>query len=304
MSKIKLYVYPNAGPMLHESPGEVAHGFSNTIPFSPKGIADHCELVPPEQADYFYMGQVADKDSWLLHPNRFKYFDCNEHRHIVDLEGDWRDFDHPDWLKNSIITTGHARLSSLDKFKLRFVRPVMSPLLMRLVKNLPKYEPPAKNGFQFQGQRDGKGLREKLYASLQASVMPHEFAFTNSWGCYLEENHPFVVSYLNLARKWSIALCPYGEGPTCRFYEMVFLGRMLVLIADYQVFAEHKMMTGLVVRIATDDSVNVMASRLCYTYQNYSADEYSEVLDYRDELLVYFKDPTAYLLNWLSERAN
>lgn len=291
MSKIKLYVYPHASPHVHDS----IAGFWNTVPFSAEGIATHCELTSPEQADYFYMGQIADKDAWLLHPNRFPYFECNEHRHIIDLEGDWRDQDHPDWLQNAIITTGHARLSSVAKFKRRFVRPVMSPLLMRLVKDPPDYVSPKARGFQFQGQRDSRGLREKVRVALDP--LPGYFWFNSTWGVYLNEDDPLVMEYIALALGWSLALCPVGEGPTCRLYEMAFFGRPLVLIGDYQVFAPHKAMTVLIAQIPTELPVEEMTDRLLNVYY-YVRDEPLAVLDYRDELLAYFKDPTAYLLRW------
>ena len=56
MNKIKLYVYPNAREHVHDD----TEIYFNTVPLSKKGIEDYCELVSPEEADYFYMGQIPN----------------------------------------------------------------------------------------------------------------------------------------------------------------------------------------------------------------------------------------------------
>ena len=84
MSKIKLYVYPNAKPHVHDAD----ETYYNTIPLSKEGIANHCVMTNPEDADYFYMGQLAN-DRWNeFKPSNFKHFFGNENKHICDIEGE------------------------------------------------------------------------------------------------------------------------------------------------------------------------------------------------------------------------
>lgn len=294
---IKLYVYPNARPQLHEG----ILGFEDTVPFSAAGRARHCEVVTdPAQADYFYMGQVADKDAWQLHPNRYPYFQGNEARHVIDLEGDWRDFDHPDWLAEAVITSGHVRLSSKQKFKRRFARPVISPLLVRLAKNPPPYTPPEERGFWFQGQLDvTRKLREKVWQAFELARVPGEWYWVNGWSLYRGENDPLVLDYLAKAQRWSYALCPTGEGPSCRLYEMALLGRIPILIGDYEPFGHDGY--DFVVRWPSTHTAQDLAL-LMGDMIGWSVKPAVATMQYAGRLRAYFTDPTAYLLRWLKER--
>ena len=292
---IKLYVYPHAQQQLHES----IPGFENALPFSAIGRAKHCmQVTDPAEADYFYMGQVADKDAWLLHPNRFPHFKGNEARHIIDLEGDWRDQDHSAWLQEAIITTGHVRLASVGQFKRRFARPVISPMLMRLVKDPPPYVAPTQRGFWFQGQPDfTHKVREKVAAALEQAQVPGEWIWVPGWSLYRGQEDQLVQEYLANARKWSYALCPVGEGPSARLYEVPLLGRIPILIGDYVPFGAEA-----VVRLGTNDFVP-------YTFKSLYEELVEEELFYHqracqfaDLLRKYFEDPTAYLLEWLRGR--
>lgn len=300
---IKLFIYPHAEPHVHDAMPE----FVNTIPFSARGIAEHCEIVGPHEADYFYMGQVKDTEAWKLHPNRWQFFKGNESRHILDLEGDWRDFDHPEWLAESVITTGHARIESQPRFERRFVRPVMSPLLMRLVKNPPEWKWPEVYGFWFQGQRDSRGLRVKVEQALKLADVPHEFSFNDQWGCYWGEDDERVRSYYDNMKKWAFALCPVGEGPTCRFYEACLFGRLPVLIGDYLICGESSVGIDFPPRPPTDMPVEKMVialreiSRVCSS----PVAPFAPVKRYRDDVLLpYFKAPTVWLLERLEDKAH
>lgn len=299
---IRLFIYPHAQPQLHES----IPGFENTIPFSAAGRARHCEIVTdPALADYFYMGQVADKDAWQLHPNRWPYFTGNEAKHIVDCEGDYRDFDHPDWLAEAIITTGHVRLSSRAKFKRRFARPVISPLLMRLVNNPPAYTPPAERGFWFQGQMDmTHRIREKVHQAFVMAQVPGEWQWNSGWALYLSEDNPLVGDYLRKAMHWSHALCPIGEGPSVRLYEMAMLGRIPVLVGDYEPFGgEWHIRIGHHVDMASPEAL-ATEMRDLIKLENSWMDGGNALLTecLARELRAYFADPTAYLLEWLRGR--
>jgi hypothetical protein len=296
---IKLYVYSTAQPQLHEA----IAGFEDTVPFSAVGRAKHCTIVTdPAEADYFYMGQVADKDAWQLHPNRFPYYTAYQdapRRHIVDLEGDWRDFDHPAWLQQAIITTGHARLLSQPHFKRRLVRPVISPMLMRLLREAPPYSNTEQRGFWFQGQPDfTHKVREKVAEALKRAAVPGEWVWVQGWSLYKDEQDPAVQSFLTSAQKWSYALCPIGEGPSARLYETVLLGRVPVLIGDYVPALNYE----LDHHFSAQADVELLASslRLIYHSDQYE-DALTHALGYADLLRLYFKDPTAYLLEWLDD---
>lgn len=300
--KPKLYISSNAKPPIHES----ISGFENSIPMCKVGIENNFIVTTDSsQADYFWAGQVKDTEAWLLHPNRYEFFEGNESRYIFELEGDWRDRDHPDWLRDAIVVTGHARLESESKFTRRFVRPVVSPLLLRLVRDLRQYTPPEQHGFWFQGQRDSRGLRQKVWRALELAGVPHEFVFTPEWGVYLDEQHALARSYFAKAAHWSMALCPIGEGPSCRFYEMALFHRLLVLIGDYRVFAEDVLGDGMR-RLATGYTDAELGVLLAEMHRDMAkpntVDAVAGVIRYANELRTYFNDPTAYLLRWLGEQ--
>jgi len=88
MNKLKLYVYPDAQPHAHDTQG--AKYYYNTVPLSMEGIEQYCELVEPDKADYFYMGQLTNSKS--LHDQdpyqSWPYLQDNEHKHICDYEGE------------------------------------------------------------------------------------------------------------------------------------------------------------------------------------------------------------------------
>jgi len=291
--KPKLYVYPHVGPQLHETTA----GFENSIPMNKVGRERNCEIVTdPAKADYFYAGQVAWQHFPELGPHSFKYFAGNESRHIIDCEGDWRDYDQPDWLAESLVITGHVRVETAYKFKRRFVRPVISPLMMRLVKNPPSFTVPVAKGYWFQGQMDFTYQnRGKVAQALAKSGCPGEWYWNNAWGCYLPEDHEAATTYLSRAQHWSYALCPMGEGPTCRYYEMALLNRIPVLIADYVPFE------GGIFRWSMKLSVDELAAKMKAFYLHSEAMDWfwqMKTMEYCTKLRKYFDEPTAYFLEW------
>ena len=97
---LKLFVYPNAREHVQDN---MEDWYANTVPFSREGLRDHCILVSPQEAEYFYMGQVS---CGLRMPemHEFKHFVGNEDRHIIDFEGDWFSSSVPWWLRRSLIS--------------------------------------------------------------------------------------------------------------------------------------------------------------------------------------------------------
>ena len=302
----KLYIYPHVRPTLHDQ----TPGFENAIPMTRCGIAGHFDVVTdPGAADYFWAGQIADRESWMLHPNRFPYFKGNESRTIFDLEGDWRDFDHPEWLSEAVIVTGHVRIDEFgrdrSKFKRRFARPVVSPLLLRLASQERYEEPWAERGFWFQGQMDfTKRYREKLNFAFQMAQVPGEYRINSSWALYADPEDELVKSYQAKARKWSYALCPIGEGPTCRLYEMALMERIPILIADYRPFGPNP---NLIVRWSAEWPVEKLAESMRELMDHGSGSFDLALQDqvrwYAIELRRYFSDPTGYLLEWMREKS-
>ena len=62
--KINLFIYPIAKPHVHDNESmHLVNGTSqylNTVPMSKLGIETYFEIVEPNDADYFYMGQFSD----------------------------------------------------------------------------------------------------------------------------------------------------------------------------------------------------------------------------------------------------
>ncbi len=222
MRKIKLYVYPHAIGHLHDT----IPNYRNAVPFSEDGIAKHCELVGPEDAEFYYCGQFADKDRHLLTPERFKYFYRHESDHIFDLEGDHSDSPIPIAFRHSLFTAMNATEDKKDWSLL--VRPPCSMLLMDMVKNPRKIPENRQHGIVFIGKRDSRGIREKLY---QEDVVDHSvylpiyWEWTDKWNAMSSVDSPEVRHYEEEMSKWDIALCPPGEGQaTVRYYEACGLG--------------------------------------------------------------------------------
>src|ERR1051325_4747596 len=86
MRKVKVFIYDHAPPQTNY---EGVPEYKNSVPFSPQGIEEHCEIVGPQDAELFICGQYRNQDRWMLEPQRFKFLEGNESRHVYDLEGDF-----------------------------------------------------------------------------------------------------------------------------------------------------------------------------------------------------------------------
>lgn len=294
---MKLFVYHQAEKPIHDT----IEGFYGTTPFGGDGIKNHFSITDdPKQADLFWMGQYKDTESWKLHPNRFNYLLNYPEKHAVDLEGDWRDLNFPDWLHECCIITGNWNLDKYGPDRKIFVRPIMSPLLMQLVRNPLDYEAPKGRKFWFKGQRDSLGVRERLRQALEISGIPYEFEFNDKWMVYASDDDPMRVSYIESMKRNAFALCPRGEGQaTCRFYEAVAFGRTPILIAN-NVLAGNQ---GWPWVISENDSVGSMAHTIRAIYESKDGQRSREHGVYarayfRDVIQPYFHDPTKTFLDW------
>jgi hypothetical protein len=295
MRKIKLFVYDHAPPHIHDS----ILGYENTTPFSKKGIERWCEIVKSHEAELFYCGQYADKDRWMLNPNRFDYFVGNEPRHVFDLEGDDSHNSFLPWMRPCIITAMNAEPNRRNWNCL--VRPGCSNLLLDLVKNPPKREPPPESGFFFMGQRDPNGLREKVERAFRESKLPGEFAWTDKWNAPSSLVDIDVKNYVEGMKSWSFQLCPAGSGQmTLRFFEACAFGRLPIVIADNLLFDDP--CAFFAAQYPTESSVESLKRRLQLAYEckeSYSYDLLGKVPEvfFAKNVTGYFEDPTLWFLN-------
>lgn len=297
---MNLFIYPQVEKPVHDT----IEGFYGTTPFGGDGIKDHFTITDdPKKADLFWMGQHKDIEEWKLHPNRFPHLQKYPDKHVVELEGDWRDLRFPHWLHDCLIVTGNWNLDRHGMDWKIFVRPIMSPLLMQLVKDPPEYEPPTERKFWFRGQRDSLGVRDKLYRALEIAGVPYEFEFNDKWMVYAPDDDPLRISYIESMKRNAFALCPRGEGQaTCRFYEACAFGRIPIVIAD-SMFVGHGVWPW---QILENDSVGSMAIAIRTIWNredkilNWLSREHEIYVQsyFSGVVLPYFRDPTQAFLDW------
>ena len=296
---LSLFVYPHAPVPVQDS----IESFRGTTPFGGDGIARHFSIVSdPEKADLFWMGQYADNKVWLLHPNRFPHFERWPERHIVDLEGDWRDAPFPEWLRPALVITSNWNTDRHGDWQRVFPRVIMSPLLMRLVRDPPPFEPPKERKFWFHGQRDPLGIREKVKTALELSGLPYDFRFNDEWLCYVGESDARAASYVQAMRDNAFSLCIRGSGQnTCRFYETACFGRIPIIVSNHYGFGEPEFG---VERIREDEPIKEISGQLrVFNLMVSDTDAFAQCRAIYEEyfksmMLPYFRDPTAYFLEW------
>lgn len=312
MSKIKIYLYPNAVPHVHDT--EAAPHYYNTVPMSEEGIKKHCEIVSAEEADFFYMGQLTNSQATAnLQPNDFEYWEGNEGRHICDYEGEGGQeqgaggIPLPQWLHNSIITI-NGPLKTYSHIKNLFVRPTFSHLLVDIAKNRHDIFPfPTEKSIGFRGYLNC-GVRLLMgNAIYNSNDFNHDVVMNRSWSGPSEVGSQTQKDYIDGLIKNPISLCPRGSGiDSVRLIETCFYRRVPVLISDYDYFM-----------VGEDHYDTSFCFRICHPYMtedffvselkkiySLSLDELRERAElarkYFEEVIrVYFDDPTLYFLNWL-----
>ena len=125
----KLYVYPHAKRHVHDD----TEIYYNTVPMSEKGIKENFQLSSPDEADYFYMGQIPNDKFNQFTPAAYKYLKGNESRHIVDVEGEGG-MSIPPWIHDCVVTT-MGPLKKYSNMKYLFTRPTFSHLFLDIIKN-------------------------------------------------------------------------------------------------------------------------------------------------------------------------
>lgn len=308
-NKPKLYIYPVARG--HVQDNEAFHRlgdkpqYVNTIPLSLKGIKDHFEVVPPNEAEYFYMGQFSEfyKD---IDISEFTYFEGKESKHIADIEGDWKDKERPEWINKCLITINGAK-SEYKDLKM-FVRPTFSFLLMDLVKNWPGVSVPFNSNlkFGFKGTPDSRGTRKRLKTIIENSNLKSEIILNDKW---MASNHPTdqnTISYIKLLLNNTFSLCPHGAGAdSVRFYETCFFSRIPIIVSNIFIPFQDEFTDPFYFKIdpnLSDEEILRKLNEIKNTdlgllkEMSYNARKYFDVC-----LKPYFEDPTLSFIKWLEK---
>ena len=301
--KPKVYFYPGSRALsLHER-----DGYIDCIPFSPQGIERWMEPVnDPDQASLIYCGQFHDKDAWKLNPSKFEFFQGRESRHVFDIEGDYRGMDIPEWLRPCIMTAMNVPERNRDWNIM--ARPGCSRLLVHLAREAPSgFRMPVKRQFWFRGQRDSRGLRERLVKTLDASDLPSETALNAFWGAILAPDDPRVRDFSLAMRESAFVLCPAGEGQaTLRMYEACHFGRIPVVIADCLWTWEDVTDVSFAFRISpqANDEKIVKALTDIFAIPDSELEDRCRMAALYFEHVVkrYFHDPTESFLTWLKKK--
>ena len=312
MKRIKLYVYPNANPHDHDS----SRYCKNTIPLSQAGIEKYCNITPPEEADYFYMGQFnTDRgDLFKFKASDFQYFEGNETRHICDIEGEGG-FEAsnrapiPEWLHKSIITT-MGPLKRYSNIQYLFTRPTFSHLLMDIVRNhKEKFPFPSETSFGLRAYLNHKIRAATIYA-LHKGKFKKELRINKKWQGLSEIGSQTQQDFINTMLNNSISLCPRGSGiDSVRFLESCYYNRVPVIITDhdYYLFGEDHYDMSFCYRVhKVDMTPEYLLEELNKIYNTppealekraNQAKEYFETI-----VREYFEDPTLYFFNWLEKK--
>ena len=304
--KFKVYFYPGSrDPTIYERDGWV-----DCVPFSPEGIARHTESTEnPDEAQFFYCGQFHDKDAWRLNPNRFEFFQGRESKHVLDIEGDWRGMDIPEWLRPCVLTA--MNVPERNRGWNIMARPGCSKLLVHLAREdiSRPFTMPRERRFWFRGQRDSAGVRERLWDTLNGNFVPEdfEFDFNSLWAAHWALDNSVVRGYQNSMLENAFILCPAGEGQaTLRMYEACYYGRIPIVVADCLWAWEDVTDVSFAFRISPQASDEEMGKALADIYA-ISDSELEDrcrmaALYFEHVVKAYFRDPTEMFLTWMKKR--
>ena len=263
-------------------------------------------VTDPDAAQFFYAGQFHDKDAWRLHPGRFEFFSGRENRHIFEIEGDWRGMDIPEWLRPCVMTAMNA--PERNRGWNIMARPGCSKLLVHLAREAPSgFRMPSNRRFWFQGQRDSKGLRERLLKILDGSKLPSETGLNAFWGAVLPLDDPRLAPFTSAMQESAFVLCPAGEGQaTLRMYEACHYGRVPVVVADCLWTWEDVTDMSFAYRISPQASDEEIVNTLTdiFAIPDSELEDRCRMAALYFEHIVkrYFHDPTESFLAWAQKR--
>jgi len=306
MTKLKIYIYPNARLHVQDNMEEA---YYNTIPFSTIGITQHCEVVPPDEAEYYYMGQVS---CGLPLPTmgEFKYFEGNEEKHIIDFEGDWLKKSIPNWLRNSRISVSGVK-KEYAGIKI-FTRPALSYLLMDIIRNNRKvrhtFEPNKR--FAFKGFPDPRGIRIKAAQACELAAVKRSVEFNQVWEGKASPSSRATAQYCKSILQSTFTLCPSGTGvDSVRFFEVCFFSRIPIVVSDsFTMGHEFNKSKPFYFQIDPHNSLKQMAKELV-EIENTPLSTLQEMGTnskefFESHLRKYFEDPTSTFIEWLNENDN
>jgi hypothetical protein len=294
---INLYLYPNAQAHTQDE----MPGFGNLVPFSKVGIEKHCNLVAPEKADYFYMGQFRDcygqPNEIVPAIENFPYFKDKAYNHIADIEGDWKDREVPGWLEEAFLTVN----STHDASKEIFVRPTFTKFLVHCARERHELFPIRNPLFSFIGYPDPYGIRRKMCDAFIAAKLSGNIFLNSRWMGPSALGSEHLTRYEEVMLSGGIALCPRGCGKdSARFYEACFFGRAPVLIGDNRLLGDTEHDMSFVFKISQYSSVEEIAEKLqAIAKMPLAAIQWHGKLarEYFDNVFrKYVEDPTAYFI--------
>lgn len=301
---MKLYIYPDARKHVHDD----TEIYFNTVPLSEKGIEDHCTIVGPEEADYFYMGQIPNDQYFKFRPSSFEYFEGNESKHICDIEGEGG-VPIPQWLHNSIITT-MGPLKIYSNIEYLFARPTFSHLLLDLIKNKNEnFQFPKEKSFGFRGYLNHM-IRAMMVHAVHNSDFKKDMHINHKWAGPSKIGSKVQEEFISTMVDNSLSLCPRGSGiDSVRLLETCYYNRVPVLISDfdYYLVGEDTYDTSFVFRICREDNNPSYIKESLAQIHDTPIEELQVRADkakkYFDEVIrTYFEDPTAYFLSWLEKK--
>ena len=299
----KLYVYPHAKRHVHDD----TEIYYNTVPMSEKGIKENFQLSSPDEADYFYMGQIPNDRFNQFTPSAYKYLKGNESRHIVDVEGEGGMPIAP-WVHDCIVTT-MGPLKQYSNMKYLFTRPTFSHLFLDIIKNRNEdFSLPTEKSFGFRGFLNHK-MRMMMVHALHNSDFEKDMHINRTWSGPSPIGGDVQNRYIETMKNNLISLCPRGSGiDSVRLIETCYYKRVPVLISDhdYYLFGEDNGDLDFVYRITGENLTPEKIRDELDTIYNAPVEVLHEralaAREYFDNVIrEYFKDPTKYLLNWLDK---
>jgi len=300
----KLYIYPHVSKHVHDD----TEIYYNTVPLSEKGIEDHFVLSSPEEADYFYMGQIPNDKFSFYSPGMYRYLEGNENRHIVDVEGEGGQPIVP-WLHDCIITS-MGPLKKYSHLDCLFARPTFSHLFLDIVKNRNEnFKIPTDKSFGFRGYLNHR-MRAMMVHALHNSDFKKELHINRTWSGPSEIGGKVQQDYIQTMTDNLLSLCPRGSGiDSVRLIESCYYARVPILISDHDYFlvGEEDGDLDFVFRITGDDLTPSKLAEQLKTIYDTPIDELTDramaARNYFDSVIrSYFDDPTAYFLKWLGKR--
>lgn len=304
-SKVKLFLYHNAQPHVHD----LSPIYENLIPFSKNGINNHCVITQsPENADYFYMGQYSrDRDKNFSVKN-FPFFDLYKNKHIIDLEGEGG-LPIPESLFDSIVTVNGPLAEYKGKVYKLFTRPTYSTLFVDIAKNRYEDIPNVINrNLGFKGFINCQ-TRYDMFVTLMAAKNLKVLLEQNpSWSGPSKIGSTIQEDYAEKLKRFSFALCPRGSGiDSVRLWEACYYRRIPILISDndYLMVGEDLFDTSFVQKIILSgrNLIENLEQRL-ETIINIPD---SKIIELQNQAKAYFEtiirpymlDPTKFMLRWL-----